>query len=142
MLLAAVGDDPYNIVYFFHIVSIIVGTGAAFVVPVIAARVRSVGGTADVVETAGATLMAPGLLVGGIFGGALVGLSDGRFDFGQTWLALGGLIWIVAVVAAALAYPPSFVNLPDMSDRKPMLSGILHLSLAVMLVLMTWKFGL
>ncbi len=45
------------------------------------------------------------------------------------------------MVAAALAYPPSFVNLPDMSARKPVLSGILHLSLAVMLVLMTWKFG-
>ncbi len=140
MLLAAVNDDPYNVVYFFHIVTVIIGTGAAFVAPVMAARARGTGAEGPVEEGA-AMLMSPALLLAGIFGGALVGLSDNSYDFGQTWLALGGLLWIVAVVAAALAYPPSFVNLPDMSARKPMLSGILHLSLAVMLVLMTWKFG-
>lgn len=141
MLIAALGDTPYNIVYLLHIVSVIVGTGAAFALPALSATTRRAGGDTDAIDEALGTLMAPSLLAAGVFGGALVGLSDNVYDFSQAWLSIAGLVWLIAVAAAALAYPPSFVNLPDMSERKPMLTGVLHLSLAVMLVVMTWKWG-
>lgn len=142
MLLAAIDDTPYNIVYLLHLISVILGTGAAFALPVLTVKARQAGAPDDFVGDAMGTIMAPSLLAAGVFGGALVGMSDDVYDFSQTWLAIAGAVWLVSVVAAALAYPPSFVNLPDMSDKKPMLTGLLHLSLAVMLLLMTWKWGL
>lgn len=141
MTLAALYDTPYDIVYLLHIVSVIIGTGAAFALPVLAVKARNAGADARFVDEAVGTLMAPALLAAGVFGGALVGMSDDFYDFGQGWLAIGGLVWIVGVGAATLAYPPSFVSVPDMADKRPMLTGILHLSLAVMLVLMTFKWG-
>ena len=54
-------------------------------------------------------------------------------------IAIAGPVWIVGTGAAALAFPPSWSPLPDWSDRKPMLNGVLHLSLTVMLVVMTFK---
>ena len=141
MILAELNDGPYNVVYLLHIISVILGTGAAFVLPVLTVRARAAGVNPRFVDEAIGLVLAPSLLIAGVFGGALVGMSSDAYDFGQAWLAIGGLVWIVAVAAAALAYPPSFVSLPDMSDKKPMLTGILHLSLAVMLVLMTWKWG-
>ncbi len=141
MLLAALNDTPYDIVYLLHIISVILGTGAAFVVPVIAVKMRGAGQDSKPLDEAAASLMAPSLLAAGVFGGALVGMSDDFYDFGQTWLAIGGVVWLVAVAAAAFAFPPSWSPLPDMSDKKPMWSGILHLSLAVQLLLMTFKWG-
>jgi hypothetical protein len=42
----------------------------------------------------------------------------------------------------AVVYPPTWLRLFNIGDdRKRMLGGMLHLSLALMLVLMTWKFG-
>ena len=68
-------------------------------------------------------------------------MSDDVYDFAQTWLAIAGPVWLIATACAALAYPPAWSPLPDMSDRKPMLTGVMHLCLAVMLVVMTFKWG-
>ena len=141
MLLAALNDGPYNVVYLLHIVSILLGAGAAFLAPIAAVKARNAG-VADTFDGVARELVAPGLLAAGVFGAALVGMSSDFYDFGQTWLSIGGFFWIVAVAAGALAFPPSFASfLPDMSDKKPMLSGIMHLSLAIMLILMVWKPG-
>lgn len=141
MIFAAVNDTPYDIVYLLHIITVIVGTGAAFVLPIIAVRMRKAGQDSATLDEAAAALMAPALLAAGVFGAALVGMSDKFYDFGQTWLGIGGAVWLVAVLAAAFAYPPSWSPLPDMRDKKAMFGGILHLSLAVMLLLMTFKWG-
>lgn len=141
MILAAVNDTPYDIVYLLHIISVILGTGAAFFVPIVAVRMRKAGQDSRVLDEAAASVLAPSLLAAGVFGGALVGMSDDVYDFGQTWLAIGGVVWLVAVAAAAIAFRPSWSPLPEMPDKQAMFSGILHLSLAVMLVLMTFKWG-
>ena len=140
-MFAAINDTPYDIVYLLHIISVILGTGAAFVVPIVVSRAAKAGVDTDVFDEAIASVLAPSLLATGVFGGALVGLSDDVYDFGQTWLAIAGPVWIIATGAAALAYPPSWSPLPDWSDRKPMLNGVMHLSLSIMLVVMTFKWG-
>lgn len=143
-MLGAVGDTPYNIVRLIHLASVIVGTGLVFAAPVIAVRARRDSGRAaqQVIDDAAATLVFPTLLVAGIAGGALVGLSDDFWDFGQSWLAIGGGVWMATLVLSAAVYPPSYLQVITVSDdRKRMLTGLLHLSLAVMLVLMVWKFG-
>jgi hypothetical protein len=141
MTFAAYGDGAYNVVYLLHIISIIVATGAAFILPIVASRTAASGQSTAVVDGVTAAVLAPSLVAAGVFGGALVGLSSDVYDFSQAWLSIGGFFWIVAIAAAALAFPPSYSPLPDMSDKLPMLNGILHLSLAIMLVIMTWKFG-
>ena len=117
-------------------------TGAAFLAPALLSRAQrdsklSSNSTSALI----ATVMSPSLLLGGVFGGALVGLSDDVYDFGQTWLAIGGGLWLLAVASAALAFPPSFISLPDVTGKRALLSATLHISLAVMLVLMVWKPG-
>lgn len=144
-MLAAVGDTPYNIVRLVHLFSVIIGTGLAFAVPVISVQARRGGGgkpMQELIDEAAAKLIFPSLLIAGIAGGALVGMSDDFWDFQQSWLAIGGAVWLVVLVLVLAVYPPTWLsvfNLPE--ERKRMLGGFLHLSLALMLVLMVWKFG-
>lgn len=144
-MLAAIWDTPYNIVYLVHIVSVILGVGMAFIAPIMAVRARRSSGQAlqQLVNETAATLMLPMFLVAGVAGGAMVGMSQDVYDFAQTWLAIAGVLWIVILGLTAAIYPPTWLRLFNIGeDRKAMLGGILHLSLAVMLVVMTWKFGL
>lgn len=143
-MLAAIWDTPYNIVYLVHLVSVILGVGMAFIAPIIAVRARRTSGQAlqQLVNETAAGMMFPAFLIAGIAGGAMVGMSQDVYDFQQTWLAIAGALWIVILVLTAAIYPPSWLRLFNIGeDRKAMLGGILHLSLAVMLIVMTWKFG-
>lgn len=144
-MLAAIWDTPYNIVYLVHIVSVILGVGMAFIGPVMAVRARRSAGHAlqDLVNETAAAIMFPMFLIAGVAGGAMVGMSQDVYDFGQTWLAIAGALWLVILGLTAVIHPPAWLRLFNIGeDRKAMLGGILHLSLAVMLVVMTWKFGL
>lgn len=143
-MLGAIWDTPYNIVYVAHLLSVILGAGMAFLAPVMAVRARRAGGRGleeFVEETANAVIF-PSLLLAGVFGGALVGMSSDVYDFAQTWLAIGGAVWMVLLVLAAGAYPPPWLRVLNLApERRRMLMGMMHLGLAVMLVVMTWKFG-
>ena len=144
LMLAAVGDLPYNIVYLIHIFSIILGVGMAFIAPMIAVRARRSAGHAlqEIVTEAASKIMFTMFLVAGIAGGALVGLSGGFYDFSQLWLSIAGALWIIILGLTAAVYPPPWLRLFNIGeDRKGALGGALHLSLAAMLIVMTWKFG-
>ena len=143
-MIAAIWDTPYNIVYIVHIISVILGVGMAFIAPMMAVRARRSAGQAlaEIVNETASSIMFPMFLVAGITGGAMVGFSDDVYDFQQTWLSIGGAVWMLVLALSAAVYPPNWLRLFNIGeDRKQMLGGILHLSLAVMLVLMTWKFG-
>ena len=148
-MIAVIGDTPYNILYLVHIFSVILGVGMAFIAPMMAVQGRRASGQAlaELVNETASKIMFPMFLVAGIAGGAMVGLSgadnaESTYNFQQTWLSVGGAIWILVLALTAAVYPPSWLRLFNIGDdRKQMLGGILHLSLAVMLVLMTWKFG-
>lgn len=143
-MLAAVGDTPYNIVRLVHLVSVIIGSGLLFSVPIMAVQARREGGkqTQQLIDNAAATLIFPSLLVAGIAGGALVGMSDDFWDFSQTWLSVGGAVWVAILALVVAVYPPSYLRVFNVSEQRArMLGGLLHLALAVMLVLMIWKFG-
>ena len=143
-MIAAIWDTPYNIIYLVHIVSVILGVGMAFIAPMMAVRARRSSGHAmqEIVNDTAAAVMFPMFLVTGIAGGAMVGLSDDVYDFQQSWLAIAGALWLVILGLTAAIYPPKWLRLFNIGDdRKAMLGGILHLSLAVMLIVMTWKFG-
>lgn len=143
-MIAAVWDTPYNIVYLVHMISVILGVGIAFIAPMMAIRARRESGHAmqEIVNETASRIMFPMFLVAGIAGGALVGMSSDFYDFQQSWLSIGGALWIVILGLTAAVYPPTWMRLFNIGDdRKAMLGGILHLLLAVMLILMTFKFG-
>ncbi len=143
-MIAAFQGTPYNILYLVHMSSVVLGVGMAFIAPIMAVRARRSAGQAleEVVNETASNIMFPMFLVAGIAGGALVGLSDDVYDFQQSWLSVGGAVWMLVLVLTAAVYPPSWLRLFTVGEnRKQMLGGILHLSLAAMLVLMTWKFG-
>jgi|TARA_B110000305_G_C19364996_1_gene601476 hypothetical protein len=143
-MIAAIWDTPYNILYLVHIFSVVLGVGMAFIAPMMAVQARRASGQAlaDVVNETASKIMFPMFLVTGIAGGAMVGLSNDVYDFQQSWLSIGGAIWILVLALTAVVYPPTWLRLFNIGDdRKRMLGGMLHLSLALMLVLMTWKFG-
>ena len=143
-MIAAIWDTPYNILYLVHIFSVVLGVGMAFIAPMMAVQARRASGQAlaDVVNETASKIMFPMFLVTGIAGGAMVGSSNDVYDFQQSWLSIGGAIWILVLALTAAVYPPTWLHLFNIGDdRKRMLGGMLHLSLALMLVLMTWKFG-
>jgi hypothetical protein len=143
-MIAAVGDTPYNIVYLVHIFSVILGVGMAFIAPMMAVRARRSSGQAmqEVVNEVASKIMFPMFFVAGMAGGALAAMSADFYDFADPWLSIGGTIWFIVLGLTAAVYPPSWLRLFNIGeDRKAMLGGLLHLSLAVLLVLMTFKFG-
>ncbi len=94
-----------------------------------------------------------------IFGLGLVGLSDKVWKFGQTWVWLAIVVYVVALgISHGLLMPPVKKLLAGMkaavtgggappaelAKLEPQIEAIsmaLHLSLVVILVLMIWKPG-
>lgn len=145
MLVGAIGDNVYNVVLLAHILSVIVGAGAAFISPVLSVQARRSGGRSlsDFIQEAASRIVFPSLLISGVAGGALVGFSDDVFDFSQTWLSIAGALWIVSLVVAAMVWPPRYLNVFNLpEERRRPLTGVLHVLLIVMLVVMIWKPGL
>ena len=98
---AAINSDGYNVVLLFHLLTVIIGTGSAFLVQFINAKDSDILETASVQRIVG-FLIAPSLFLGSVFGGALVGLSDDVYDFSQLWLTIAGVLWITACGSATL----------------------------------------
>ena len=143
-MIAAVGDTPYNIVYLVHIFSVILGVGMAFIAPIMAVQARRSSGhpLQEIVNATASKILFPMFLVTGLAGGALAAMSSDFYDFQDPWLSIGGVLWVVVLALTAAVYPPTWLRLFNIGeDRKAMLGGLLHLSLAVLLVLMTFKFG-
>jgi|TARA_B100001996_G_scaffold291988_1_gene232181 hypothetical protein len=141
MTFAAINSGSYNFVLFLHLLSVILGTGSAFLAQVITSKYKKSTDNPQITLTALGTVMSPSLLLSGVFGGALVGMSDDVYDFSQLWLTLAGILWLTCIAAAALLYKPPFLTLPDVGKHEAKLSAILHLSLVVMLAVMVWKPG-
>ena len=116
-MIAAIWDTPYNILYLVHIFSVVLGVGMAFIAPMMAVQARRASGQAlaDVVNETASKIMFPMFLVTGIAGGAMVGLSgadnaEATYDFQQTWLSVGGAIWILVLALTAAVYPPTWLT--------------------------------
>jgi hypothetical protein len=100
-----------------------------------------------------------------IWGFGLIGLSDGVIEFSELWVWLSILLYAVAITVSIFAMqprvrrmlvlqremvaagppaggpPPQAPQLEAMGKQVGALSGILHLSMVVILVLMIWKPG-
>lgn len=137
---AAINSGGYNIVLLFHLFTVIIGTGSAFMIQFINAKDSEILANNSSQRIIG-FLIAPSLFLGGVFGGALVGLSDDVYDFSQLWLTIAGVVWLTACGAATLLFKPPFLTFPDPLRYHRPLTAVLHLSLVIMLIVMVWKPG-
>ncbi|MGH9033843.1 MAG: DUF2269 family protein [Acidimicrobiia bacterium] len=101
MILAAVGDDSYDLVLLLHILTAIIGFGAVFLNAIYGAQVRARRGSE------GLAILQANFLVAKIaeyfiyavfvLGFLLVLMSDEAWSFGDTWIWLSMLLYVVGI---------------------------------------------
>ena len=89
------------------------------------------------------------MVLAGFFGLAMVGMSKTSgveiFSFSQSWVSIALAIWIIQVALFIFGMLPSQRKATAgdavAAKRLPMFTGLVHLSLLVMLYLMIWRPG-
>jgi len=160
----------YRLVFLLHILSAIIGFGGVMLNGVYASRAQKrppAEGLAVMEVNTFVSLKVAEVFIWltPIWGLGLVGLSDKVWEFGQTWVWLSIVIYLVALAVSfgllqprvkkllalqreivdgppsAGGPPPQVAQLKALGAQIGPISGVLHLSLVVILVLMIWKPG-
>jgi len=148
--LVTVNTFGYKLMLFLHILSVIVAFAPNFVWPFVSVRLKKQGtpvGPAIAALAAGNTakIHGPALVVTGIIGCGLVGMSQKSITFADAWISAALLVWflMLGVVFGLMAPAEKKAALGDAGADKivSMAGGILHLLLAVMLFIMIWQPG-
>ena len=98
MILAQVSGTGYNIILFLHIVAMFVALAPTFVYPFIA---RETNGDYSVrrslyagIAKRSMRIYGSALIVGGLLGFGVAGLSDKIYQLSDAWLAFSIIIWL------------------------------------------------
>lgn len=99
MIVAAVGDTAYNIVLLLHVLSAFVALSPMFVYPLMPGQMRPIIMPEQqrllitmIVNTR--SLHGPALLITGLLGFALSGLSEKAHSISESWIIVAIVIWI------------------------------------------------
>lgn len=148
MILAAIGDTPYNIVLFLHVLSIIVGFAPIFVHPILAKQMEGEAGQSALLRFMAGNAMriySSGVIVAGLLGFALAGMSDKVYSMSDPWLAAAFIVWVGILGAMhALIIPgeKALASGDRSAESKVNLgSGAVTVLMLVMLYLMIFKPG-
>lgn len=128
-------DTSYRIFFLLHILSVIVAFAPAVVSVLPGGREGALG----VIDRAGRIVYSPALILAGLFGIALILVSDDVWEFSDTWISLAFVVWIAMNgVFHALVLAGRRQN-----DDARVNNGqaIMTVLLLVMLWLMIWKPG-
>lgn len=169
LVLAEIGDGAYKLFYLLHIVAVVVGIGGVVLNGVYAAQVKARTGMAALAVAEANSFVtwkvAQWFIYAiPIFGFGLIGLSDDVWEFGQTWIWLSLLLYVVAIGlshgllhpaekrfrevlgrsggAGAGVAPGSVPELVALDKRMAGIGTALNLTVLVILVLMVWKPGI
>jgi uncharacterized membrane protein len=151
VVLAAVNDNVYRLLFLLHIAAIVVAFAPMVIHPVFGAQSKADG--------EGAMLQAarhmadnerrihfPALIAAGIFGLGLIFSSDEAWKFDQTWVSLSLLVWLAlcGVVSGLIMPNERKLAAGDLEAEKKVAMGgqIATVLFLVMLYLMIWKPGL
>ncbi|MCU1370257.1 MAG: hypothetical protein JWO77_1451 [Ilumatobacteraceae bacterium] len=151
MLFAAYRGTGYNVVLLLHILAVIVAFAPAFVWPFASVKLKKEGkqvGPAIGALAAGNTakIHGPALVLVGLLGFGLVGMSDKYIKFDQSWVMAAMVVWFLMlgiIFGLMLPAEKKSANGDESADKLvSMAGGIMHLLLVVMLYLMIFKPGL
>lgn len=149
-MLAAYRETGYNVMLFLHILTALVAFAPTFVHPLLANRTKALDATNrgkvfGMIAGDGRRIYAPALILTGLFGFAMQGMSDDVIEVGQTWFWLAIVIWIAMNgVWHALVLPAErAVAAGDETAAKRVDTGglIITAMLLVTLYLMVFKPG-
>ena len=157
----------YNVLLLLHIVCVIVGFGGVILNGLYAAKAQQLPPDQNlaVMEVNSFVSMKVAeifIYLVPVFGLGLVGMSDKAYTFGQTWVWLSIVVYVLSLGVShgalmprvkrmletqrdMVANPPSgpddgrIAMLQASGKQVGAISGVLHLSLVVILVLMIWK---
>ena len=98
-MLSEIGSTGYNIMLFLHIASVLVAFAPAFTHPLIERESRSLeqssrNSVLGFLAQNSRRVYAPALILVGLFGFGLVGMSDKVIKFDQTWVWLAAVVWL------------------------------------------------
>ncbi len=145
-MIAAVGNTPYNIVALLHILTAIAAFAPAFVYPLLANQFDANPSIWGAVLANSRRFYGPMLILTGILGFGLSGMSDGVYALSQTWLILAIIVWIAAngVLHAVLVPAERALAGGDTSARAKIdqFGPVMAILLVIMLILMVFKPGL
>lgn len=150
-MIAAYRETGYNVMLFLHIVTALVAFAPVFVHPLLANQTRALDAdnrrkVIAMLAGDGRRIYAPALILTGLFGFAMQGMSDGVIEFGQTWFWLSIALWLgMNGVLHAMLLPAerAIAGGDETAAKKVDTAGIiLTVLLAVMVYLMVFKPGL
>jgi len=149
-MLAAYRDTGYNVMLFVHILTAFVAFAPAFVHPLLGNQSKALPAgernkLLGMIAGNGRRIYAPALILTGLLGFGMQGLSDSVIEFGQTWFWLSIVVWLVmnGVLHAVLLPAERAVADGDESAESKVSAGggALTVLLLVMLYLMVFKPG-
>ncbi|WP_421120771.1 hypothetical protein ACE2AJ_05570 [Aquihabitans daechungensis] len=147
---ATINTFGYKLMLFLHVLSVIVAFAPAFVWPFVSVRLKKEGkpvGPAIGALAAGNTakIHGPALVIVGIIGCGLVGMSEKSISFADAWISAALVVWFLMLgVLFGMMYPAEKKAAAGDEGAEKIISmsgGILHLLLAIMLVIMIWQPG-
>lgn len=151
MLAATINTFGYKLMLLLHLVSMVVAFAPGFVLPGLQRRLRAESEGAGRALAAGAArndlvVHGPALVLAGVFGFGLVGMSEKAFEFSQAWISVAMLLWFImlGLVFGLLLPAQKRVAAGDDSALKlvSMAGGIIHLLFLLQVIVMIWKPGL
>ena len=163
-----IGSFAYNLVLLLHILSAIIGFGGTLLNGVYASRARQLPAEQGLAVTEVNTFVSLRIAevfiyLVPIWGFGLIGLSDGVIGWGETWVWLSITIYALALLLSLFALqprvhrmvalqremvasgppaggpPPQAAAMEALGKQIGPISGVLHLSMVVVLALMIWQ---
>ena len=110
MTIAAVGDNGYNLLLFLHVAAMFVALSPTFVYPFIARDSNEDYSSRRLLYTGIAKrsmrIYGSSLVIGGLLGFGVAGLSDKVYRLSDAWLIVSILIWVAMNgVLHAMVFP-------------------------------------
>jgi len=146
LILAATDSTGYKVMLLLHILAVIVAFAPLWLAPVLL-RLTAAGdkAAADGLDVSILRFSLPGLAVAGILGFGLVGMSEKKFTLGMPWVSTAVILWVILIAVLAVVARPAIKAFRDgdasARGRVMMATGIGHLILVVMLLLMIFQPG-
>ncbi|MGA7757781.1 MAG: hypothetical protein WCA57_08020, partial [Ilumatobacteraceae bacterium] len=149
-MIAAYRGTGYNVMLFLHILTAFAAFAPAFVHPLLANQTKALDATnrgkvVGMIAGNGRRIYAPALIITGLFGFAMQGMSDGVIEFGQTWFWLAIVVWLgMNGVLHAMLLPSerALAGGDETAAKKVDTAGIvITVLLLVMLYLMVFQPG-
>lgn len=148
MILAAVRDDTYNLFLILHILSAVVAYAPVFSHPLVSNQAKQLDASSrglvmGFMAGNGRRVYAPALLVSGVLGFGLAGLSDEVYKMSDGWLIAAFILWVAMNgVLHAIVIPAEraiATGVDAARNRHDMGNALMSILLVVMLYTMIFK---